>query len=159
MLLKMKAIWNVLPVIVALCLASCSPSTALPDKEATKTAPSSQPILKTTMGDFIIASTRLVDEVHDQKSRPGEAFLLVVLTQPDLKNLVPGEFSLDAFQSVVQDSNGQIYVSGKDRSQFISTMAGWVEDEFAMGFTVPIIESYTLNWPGNSPIELNPKGP
>jgi hypothetical protein len=56
---------------------------------------------------------------------------------------------------MIQDSNGLIYVSGKDDTQFISTMAGWVQDEFTMGFTVPIEESYTLHWPENSPIELS----
>lgn len=110
------------------------------------------------MGDFVITSARLVDKVSDQKSRPGEEFLLVILAQPDLENLVPGEFSLEAFQKMIQDSNGQIYVSVKDGSRFISTMAGWVQDEFTIGFTVPIVESYILNWPGNSPIELSPKG-
>ena len=105
----------------------------------------------------MITSTRLVDEVHDQQSRAGEKFLLVIITQPGLENVVPGEFSLEAFQKMIQDSNGQIYVSGKDGFQVISTMAGWVQDEFALGFTVPIVESYTLHWPGNSPMELHVK--
>ncbi len=158
MILKMKAVWNVIPVLVALCISSCSPSSGLPETEEVNTVAPSQPILKTTMGDFVITSARLVDEVHDQKSRPGEKFLLLILTQPDLENLVPGEFSLDNFQKMIQDSNGQIYVSGKDGSQFISTMAGWVQDEFTMGFTVPNVESYTLHWPGNFPIELSLEG-
>jgi len=155
---KMKAVWSVIPLIVALCLSSCNSSTELQETEAVKPATPSQPTLKTTMGDLAITSARLVDEVHDQKSRPGEGFLLVSLTRPDLNNLVPGEFSLDAFQKMIQDSNGQIYVSGKEDTQFISTMAGWVQDEFTMGFTVPMEESFTLHWPGNSPIELSPKG-
>jgi hypothetical protein len=34
-------------------------------------------------------------------------------------------------------------------------MSGWVEDEFAMGLRVPLgAETYTLYWPGNSPIDL-----
>ena len=113
------------------------------------------PALKTTMGDFVVKSARLVDEVHGQKSPAGQKFLLVTLTKPDLKNLVAGEFSLDTFQKMMQDSSGQIYVSGKDGFQFTSTMAGWVGDEFAMGFTVSVLESLTLHWPGNSPIELS----
>lgn len=168
MLLKTKAVWSALAVIVALCISSCSPSSGLaepkevntvtPAQPALNTAETSQPVLKTSLGDFLIPSARLVDEVHDQKSRSGEKFLLVVLTSSDLKNLDPGKFSLDAFQKMIQDSNGQIYVAGKDNSQFISTMAGWIEDEFTMGFTVPILETYTLHWLGNSPIELSPKG-
>jgi hypothetical protein len=158
MLLKMKTVWSVIPVIFALCLSACNPSSGFPETEEVNKVTPSPTILKTTMGDFVITSARLVDEVHDQKSRPGEEFLLVALTQPDLANLVPGEFSLEAFQKMIQDSNGQIYVSGKDDSQYISTMAGWVQDEFNMGFTVPVEESYTLHWPGNSPVELSPKG-
>jgi hypothetical protein len=155
MLIKMKTVWSVIPVFVVLCLSACSPSSGLPEPREVNTATPTQPILKTMMGDFVIASARLVDEVHDQKSRPGEGFLLVILSQPDLENLVPGEFSLEAFQKMIQDSNGQIYVSGKDDTQFILTMAGWVQDEFNMGFTVPVEESYTLHWPGNSPVELS----
>jgi hypothetical protein len=157
MLVKVKAVGSVIPIILALLLSSCSPSSGLLKTEEVNTAAPSQPLLKTTMGDFAISSARLVDEVHDQKSQPGEEFLLVILTQPSLENLVPGEFSLETFQKMIQDNSGQIFVSGKDGSQFISTMAGWVEDEFAMGFAVPIIESYTLHWPGNPPIELSPK--
>jgi hypothetical protein len=37
-------------------------------------------------------------------------------------------------------------------------MAGWVQDDFTMGFVVPIAESYTLHWPENSPIELSLEG-
>jgi hypothetical protein len=158
MLLKMKAVWGVIPIIVTLCLSSCSPSSGLPETEEVNKPTPSQTVLKTDIGDLVITSSRLVDEVHDQKSRPGEVFLLVTLTQPGLENLVPGEFSLEVFQKMIQDSNGQIFVSGEDDTQFISTMAGWVQDEFTMGFTVPMEESYTLHWPGNSPIELSPNG-
>ncbi len=80
----------------------------------------------------------------------------MILSKPDSTNLVPGEFSLDDFQKMIQDSSGQIYVSGKAGSKSISTMAGWVEDEFSMGFTVPDEDTYTLVWPGNSALELHP---
>jgi hypothetical protein len=158
MLLKMKAVWSVVPVIFVLCLSSCGPSSALERTEEPNTATPLPVILKTTMGDFVISSVRVVDEVHDQNARAGEAFLLVILTKPSSEHLVRGEFSLEAFQKMIQDSSGQIYVSGEDDSQFISTMAGWVEDEFAMGFTVQMAKSYDLHWPGNSPIRLSPKG-
>jgi hypothetical protein len=71
----------------------------------------------------------------------------VILTQPALQNLVPGVFSLASFQKMIQDSSGNIYVSGEEGSQFISTMVGWVEEEFAFGFTVPTQRSFTLHWP------------
>jgi hypothetical protein len=130
----------------------------LAETETLNTATPSQLNLKTTMGDFLITSVRLVDEVQGDKSQPGEKFLLVTLTQPGLVNLVPGEFSLESFQNMLHASNGQIYVLGNDDSPIISTMAGWVQDEFVMGFRVPVAESYTLYWPGNSPFELNPEG-
>ena len=155
MLYIMKSRWIVIPVIVSLFVSSCTTGTGLLQTKDVNPSNPSRTLLKTTLGDFVIASSRLVDEVHDQKSRPGEEFLLVVLTQPDSQNLVPGEFSLDAFQKMMQDDSGNIYVTGAEGSQFISTMAGWVEDEFTMGFTVPIQKSFTLHWPGNDPIELN----
>jgi len=152
-----KAFLSVFFVILALYSTSCGPKSTLPViGEENKTEPEQQ-VLKTTMGDFVINSVRLVDEVNDQQSQPGEKFLLVILTDLNGKNLVPGEFLLEDFQKMIQDSNGQIYVFGKGDFQIISTMAGWVEDEFALGFRVPIVDSFTLSWPGNSPIELNPK--
>ncbi|HLO14298.1 MAG TPA: hypothetical protein VK206_05685 [Anaerolineales bacterium] len=158
MLLKIKTMWIVVSAIAALCLPSCSPSSGLPKSGVLNTAAPSPQNLKTTMGDFLITSVRLVDEVHGEKSQPGDKFLLVILTQPGVANLIPGEFSLESFQNMIRDSHGQIYVLGNDDSPTISTMAGWVQDEFVMGFRVPMAESYTLYWPGNSPIELNPKG-
>ena len=158
MLSSMKTVWIVISVITALCLPACSPSHELPETEILNPGTPPQPNLKTTMGDFLISSARLVDEVHDEKAQPGEKFLLVILTQPGRVNLVPGEFSLESFQTMLRESNGQIYVLGKDGAPVISTMAGWIEDEFTMGFRIPIAESYTLYWPGNSPIELTLTG-
>jgi hypothetical protein len=151
---KMKTVWIVISVITALCSPACRASSELPETEVLNPATPSQPNLETSMGVFSISSARLLDEIHDEKAQPGEKFLIVILTQPGLENLVPGKFSLESFQTMIGESNGQIYVLGKDSSRVISTMAGWIEDEFAMGFRVPIAESYTLYWPGNSPIEL-----
>ena len=156
MLSRMKTVWIAISVITALSLPACSPSAELPEMEVLNPATPSPPNLKTSMGDFLISSAHLVDEVHDEKAPPGEKFLLVILTQPGLVNLVPGEFSLESFRTMIQESNGQIYVLGKDGSPVISTMAGWIEDEFTMGFRVALADSYTLYWPGNSPIELTP---
>jgi hypothetical protein len=114
------------------------------------------PLLKTSMGDFIIVSARLVDEVHGNKSPTGEKFLLVVLARPNLAKLIPGEFSLESFQNMINDGHDEIYILGNDGSRKFSTgMGGWVEEEFVMGFTVPLLETYTLYWPGNLPIPLD----
>lgn len=154
---KVIPLWSLPCLILALCLAACaSPAATSTAAEPTATVPS-QPILKTILGDFMITSTRLAGEVHDQPAPAGMQFLLLTLAQPDQKNLDPGEFSLEAFQKMIQDSAGRIHVSGKDGAPYISNMAGWVEEEFTLGFTVPVEETYTLDWPGNPPIQLQPK--
>lgn len=155
MLSRMKTVWVLLSVIAAFSLPSCNPSSKMPETEILNPATPSIPSLKTSMGDFLIRAVRLVDEVHNEKAQPGEKFLLVILTKPGLVNLVPGEFSLESFETMIRESNGQIYVLGKDGSPIISPMAGWIEDEFTMGFRVPPAESYTLYWLGNAPIELS----
>jgi hypothetical protein len=103
----------------------------------------------------VIASSRLVNEANGAKPLDGEKFLLVILTQPDLTNLDPNNFSLQDFSDMIHNPDMEIYILGDDDSQTISTMGGWVGDEFAMGFRVPAdISTYTLHWAGNSPIEL-----
>lgn len=154
MLSRVKTVWILISVIAALSLPACSPSSTLPKIDTLNPATPTTPSLKTSMGDFLIRAVRLVDEVHNEKAQSGEKFLLVILTQPGLVNLVPGEFSLESFETMIRESNGQIYVLGKDGAPIISPMAGWIEDEFTMGFRVPLQESYTLYWPGNAPIEL-----
>ena len=117
------------------------------------------PLLKTTMGDFIIVSTRLVDEVRGSKAPPGDKFLLVGFARPGMEKLVMGEFPLEDFRNLIQDGRDEIYVLRDDGSQlFFSGMGGWLtEDDFVMGFTVfqPLPKSYTLYWTDNSPIPLD----
>jgi hypothetical protein len=158
MLSKTRTLWIVIFIVVALCLSSCNRLSPLTETSVAYIGTPSPQGLKTTIGDFLITSVRLVDEVHADKAQPGEKFLLVGLTQPGSERLVPGDFSLESFQNMIHDSNGQIYVLGDDDVPVISTMAGWIQDEFVMGFRVPIADSYTLYWPGNSPLELSPKG-
>ncbi|HLO14761.1 MAG TPA: hypothetical protein VK206_08030, partial [Anaerolineales bacterium] len=126
---------------------------ALPASASSPTA--AQPLLKTAQGDFVILSARLVDEANGVKAQSGEKILLVILSRPGLAKLDPSEFSLETFGNMVHDSNVEIYILGNDGSQTISTMGGWVGDEFAMGFRVPAgVNTYTLYWTGNSPISL-----
>jgi hypothetical protein len=117
------------------------------------------PLLKTTMGDFIIVSTRLVDEAHGTVAPPGDKFLLMELARPGMEKLVLGEFPLEDFQNLILDGRDEIYVLRDDGSQlFYSGMGGWfTEDEFVIGFTVfqPLPETYTLYWTDNPPIPLN----
>jgi hypothetical protein len=152
--------------LVILFVSACAPASSaqLPpettepgelDTSASNTT-AAQPLLKTEMGDFIIASARLVDEANGVKPQAGEKLLLVILTQPDLANLDPSKFSLQAFHDMTHDTDTEIYILGNDDSQTTSTMGGWVGDEFAMGFKVPAaITAYTLYWTGNSPVSLH----
>lgn len=159
-------------ITIAFLLMGCTPSffnTATLGIEKTEVSATpisntelTYPLVKTTMGDFIIVSARLVDEARDTKAPPGDKFLLLELARPGMEKLVMGEFSLESFQEMVTDDRSGVYVLRDDGSQlFFSGMGGWLnDDEFVMGFTVfqPLPETYTLYWTGNSPIELNIEG-
>ena len=150
---------------IMLFISACAPVSSTPsppaatessefDMPAANTE-ATQPLLKTELGDLSIASARLVDEANGVKPQTGEKLLLVILTQPDLTNLDPSNFSLEAFNTMIYDPNTEIYILGNDGSKTISTMGGWVGEELAMGFRVPAeINTYTLYWTGNSPIPL-----
>ena len=159
--LNMKSILNILVLVVLFSISACNaPSAATEEVKASETPTQenivTQPVLKTSLGDFVIVSARFVDEVHGTKPSPGEKILLVILSQPGLEQLDPVTFSLEAFDKMIHDtSKGEIYILGSDGSKTISTMAGWVDEEFAMGFIVPAAaETYTLYWLDNSPIDI-----
>jgi hypothetical protein len=148
----MKTIWTAVLAAIVLCLSSCKAPAPTPVLDAG----TGLPLLKTTMGDFIIVSARLVDEVHGDKPLAGEKFLLVSLARPGLVKLVPGEFSLEDFSAMVRDSGDEIYILGDNGTQTFSTgMGGWIEEEFVMGFRVAVLDKYTLYWPGNLPLDLD----
>ena len=115
--------------------------------------------MKTSLGDFVIVSSRFVDEVHGEKPDSGEKILLIILSQPGLERLDPGTFSLEAFDKMAHDTSiGEIYILGDDGSKTISTMGGWIADEFAMGFIMPAtVKTYTLFWQDNPPIDIIPE--
>jgi hypothetical protein len=138
--------------------AALAPLTTEPSELATSVSSTdaTQPLLRTAQGDFVVASARLVDEANGVKPQTGEKLLLVILTQPDLANLDPSKFSVQAFHDMTHEADTEIYILGNDGSQTISTMGGWVGDEFAMGFRVPVgVNTYILHWTGNSPIPLH----
>ena len=115
-----------------------------------------QSVLKTSMGDFRIVSARFVDEVNGAKPGPGEKILLVILSRPGTERMDPSTFPLEDFDKMTHDTtNGEIYILGDDGSRSISTMGGWVNEEFAMGFRLPVsAKTYRLFWPGNTPIDI-----
>ena len=168
----MKTNWTALLLTLVLCLPACTGLPAAPSvtdavlEEAAETpAPApeanSKPVLKTSIGDFVIDSARWVDEVNGVTPGEGERILLVILTQPGVERLDPEQFSLEAFDKAIHDtSNGEVHISGSDGSYTISTMAGWVGekfDEFAIGFRLPVTaEALQLFWPGNEPVDVMP---
>jgi len=168
----MKSIRQITFVIIVFFISSCnslssnSPTLTTGETTAFDTPASSVntpfPLLKTTMGDFIVVSARLVDEAHENKAPSGYKFLLIGLAQPDLQKIVAGEFSFESFQSMASGSDGEIYILGSDGSKTdYGGMGGWLDnnepvaDDFVMGFLVPLAETYTLYWSNNTPIPLS----
>lgn len=160
----MKSILKILvPVVMFSVLACNAPGAATEESKALDTPmPKNDialPLVKTSMGDLVIASARFVDEVHGEKPASEEKILLVILSQPGLARLDTGTFSLEAFDKMAHDtSKGEIYILGDDGSKTISTMGGWVDEEFAMGFRLPAeVKTYTLFWQDNPPIDIVPE--
>jgi hypothetical protein len=133
---------------------------ALPVTDTPKAAEeATRPVIKTSMGDFLIVTARFVDEVNGAKPNSGEKILLVFLSRPDNKPMEPSTFPLEDFDKMIHDtSKGEISMRGEDGSRTISTMGGWVDKEFAMGFRVPVTaKTYQLFWPGNPAIDIVPE--
>jgi hypothetical protein len=160
----MKFIATIFVSVMLFSLSACmqpqTPSSAATEIESSSTpAPesnSAESVVKTSMGDFVIVSARFADEVNGTKPNPEEKILLVILSQPGVERLDPGIFSLEAFGNMTHDtSKGEIYILGDDGSRTISTMGGWVNEDFAMGFSVPAtVKTYTLFWQDNPPIDI-----
>ena len=153
---NMKTLWFALSIIAILLFAACGSQSDSAETDVLSTDQPAQQTLKTSLGEFVIASARLVDEVHDSQAPSGQKFLLIGLVDANMQKLVPGEFLLEKLQAAIQESQNEIYISAKDGSQtFYTQMGGWIEDDFVIGFTVPEEETYTLYWPDNAPIPLN----
>jgi hypothetical protein len=137
--------------------------TTPPVPESTSTAVAGDlPIMHTTMGDFVVSSTRLVDQTKTDTAPDGYKFVLIGLEQSDGQKLVAGKFSFEAFQTMLQDGNGGVYILTADGTKVeYGGMGGWldgdeeVSDDFVFGFLVPVSESYTLYWMDNAPLSLS----
>ena len=133
---------------------------ALPVTDTPKAAEeATRPVIKTAMGDFLILAARFVDEVNGAKPTSGEKILLVFLSRPNNKPMDPSTFPLEDFDKMIHDtSKGEISILGEDGSRTISTMGGWVDEDFAIGFRVPVTaKTYQLFWPGNPAIDIIPE--
>ena len=149
---------------IAACAKNPAPVQITPTTiQSTDVSSTGNQVINTKMGQFAIASARIVDEVNGDKPNPGEKILLIVLAGPGGEALSTDTFSLEEFQKIIPDSNqGTIHILGNDGSETISTMAGWVGPEyreFAIGFRIPdSLITYQLVWPGNDPVDITPEG-
>jgi len=159
-----------------ICLSACMPSSST---VSTQTPPqanptistvissltpnptsnnTSAPVIKTSIGDFAITSARYVDEVNGTQAQAGGKILLLILAQPDSTKIDKNSFSLEAFQKELADTTkgDQVHLASSDGAYVICTMAGWIGEEFAMGFMLSGTEqSLTLSWAGNDPIDIS----
>jgi len=143
-------------LVVALTCAGCKAPVDSSESKPDVTAEPSPRILKTFMGEFLIDSARVADQVKDIQAPEGEQFLLISFTFTDGTKPIAGEFSLEDFQAMINSGEGDVYVESDDGTNSMYTqMGGWLEDDFVIGFRVPVAESYTLHWGGNDPILLD----
>jgi hypothetical protein len=146
-------------LVAALSLTACGAQPAAPTMTSVPTvapvataavAPTAaaKPVLKTALGDLMVISARFVSEVHGETPAPGLKILLVGLERADGTSI-----DLQAFQTAQLGT----HILGDDGSETISPMAGFVENEFVMGFRLPeTVKTYTLVWPGNDPVKIVP---
>lgn len=121
---------------------------AAPAALDTPTLVNAAPILKTKAGDLVYKSARFVQEVNGVTPAKNRKLLLVILERSDQARM-----DLQSFQ----DAHMQIFIQGEDGSNTLSTMGGWVGQEFAIGFQVPDQnKTYTLAWEDNPPFVITP---
>lgn len=157
-----KTILPIVLLITAFCLPACKQTTtatptAVETKKATFTP--APVVIETTLGDFVIASTRFVKEVNGVKPGRDEKILLVILTRPNQEKMDRTTIPLEKFSQMTHDTtNGEIYILSDDGTKTIHTMGGWVDKELALGFRLPVTaKSYTLYWQHYPPIEIVPE--
>lgn len=152
----LKAVILLFTLLVVFTLAGCGAPAASPEDMPEVTAEPSPQILKTSIGEFLIDSARVADQVKDVQAPEGEQFLLISFTFTDGTKPVAGELSLEDFQAMINSGEGDIYVESDDGTKILYTqMGGWLEDDFVFGFRVPVGKAYTLHWGGNDPIPLD----
>ena len=107
-------------------------------------------ILKTSDGDLVYVTARFVDETPMETPAPGNKLLMIILERADGQAI-----DLEGFN----DEHLEIVVWGDDGSRTISTMGGFLGEEFAIGFRVPdSAATFTLEWGDNPPLEVRPGG-
>jgi hypothetical protein len=123
-----------------------STNTAVPDQGAA--AMPARVGLRTAIGDMVYTSARFVNEANSTRPEPGKKLLLVFVEQAD-------KSSIDLQQWV--DAKMQIFIRGDDGSKTLSTMGGFVDNQFAIGFQVPeTAKTYQLVWGDNTVFPVVP---
>jgi hypothetical protein len=141
------------PVPASLPVSAIPPATASV-KETAAPIVSATPApggltFKTSIGDLVYVSSRFVEEVNGVTPAKGCKLLLVVLKQPDNSKIDLQKY---------MDAHMQVFIRGDDGSETLSTMGGFVQGEFAIGFQVPeTVKTYRLIWGDNLPIEITPQ--
>jgi hypothetical protein len=114
---------------------------------ATATPPAPTPVtLQTNVGELVFVSARFVDQVNGAISLPGRRILLVIVERPDQSRIDLASFGGEGMK---------VFIQGDDGSKNSGVMAGWVGNEFALGFQVPnTAKTYTLAWGTNPPVDI-----
>jgi hypothetical protein len=142
----MKTYRIALFLVVVITLSACAPR---PAETAPTVAPAAPAVLKTSIGDLRVTSARLVDQANSTQAEPGHKILLLGLERVD-----DSPIDLQQFQ----DAHVQAFIRGDDDSATTSTMGGFVDGAFSIGFQVPeTLKTYSLEWEGNDPVEIIPE--
>jgi hypothetical protein len=143
--------------IVTLIMTGCAVSAQPTSVPTTEPAMATTLKVTTSLGEFEVVSARMVDEANSTQANPGEKILLVVLTL-DGKTPEMGAIPLDQIQTLTHDSSTdeQVHVTGSDNLDVISTMGGWVDGDFTLGFNIPeTATGLVLHWPGQPALDLS----
>lgn len=148
----------VLLVTIIFILTACAPGSPSPTVPVTPpadasptTAPVSapaQPVFKTAVGDLSFVSARFVSQANSTTPEPGCKLLLVILERTD-------SAPIDLQQFV--DAHMQIFIEDYDGTSTLSTMGGFVDGQFAIGFQVPETQvDFRLVWGENTVVDITP---
>jgi len=140
--------------VLALVMVSCasSPSAILPTPTVytPPSAISGETILETSIGDMVYQRAALVDQANFTTALPDCRILLIYLEKADGSAI-----------DLAKDGAGfsGIFIHGEDKSETLSTMGGFVEDKFAIGFQIPkTVKTFKLVWHDNPPLMIIPEG-
>jgi hypothetical protein len=149
----MKTKTMIFILALALFIGACTVAQPTPAMNAAspESATNSQPAavtFKTEVGDLVIGPARFVDEVNGVTPMEGHQLMLVTLSRPDGSVIDVQQFF---------DAHVQVFIRGEGAPDALSTMAGLVGEEFAIGFQVPeTFHTYQLIWGENPPLEIVP---